>query len=312
MHRIAKVKKPGLFTTIQDLGRPNHRSMGIPLCGALDPQSMIVANLLVGNEENLPVLEITQLEPVLEFSDYGAFALMGAELSARLNDTAIKPGETIFFSRGDVLSFGNIVAGYRAYLAVSGGFQAEVIVGSASTHQGTVWGGLNGRPLKVGDVLHSPIKLPTRRILKSSFNSFSQGQHTLRVIPHIETPLIDRNLLSIHSWYISGQSNRTGIRLEGDTIPFDHSYQMISSPTDVGTVQLPPSGHPIVLMNDGAAVGGYLRIASIAKVDLPILAQLKPGDPIHFAWIELTEARHLLQKQTLAFRALVESLKPLS
>lgn len=284
---LCTIVSPGLFTTIQDGGRPGFRNMGVPISGFMDRDSAHWANHLVSNNEDAALLEITQIGPKILFHDFGALALTGANLSPKLNGISVPLNETLYFAKGDELSFGRKTSGFRTYLAFSGELQAESILGSKSTHVGNRWGGLNGSRLAKGDQLFI-----SKSDIKPSLISKSLGEPDIgpiRIIPSLEFHLLPsaaRDALMSQSWTISPESNRNGIRLTGDTLEFNFK-EMISGPTDVGVIQLPLSGLPIILMPDSASTGGYPRIGAVIQSDLPRLAQKAPGDIIYFQKTEI-------------------------
>ncbi|MDW3191224.1 MAG: biotin-dependent carboxyltransferase family protein [Cytophagales bacterium] len=282
---LCTVKSGGLFTTIQDLGRPGFRQFGVPVSGALDQESAALANTLVGNPIEYPLLEITQTGPYLEFEKYGALAIAGANLSPRLNGIDIPNHETVFFAKGDVLSFGQPKTGIRAYLAFSGELQVERLFGSVSTHTGNQWGGLNGQTLQKGDQLR--IVPPSQHIQHQKIRHQIRTTNTIRVTKSMEFEALensDQERLFSQDWIVASESNRMGIRLSGASL-ISKLPEMISSPTDTGIIQLPPSGLPIVLMNDSAAIGGYPRICAVLREDLPIISQKPPGATIRLKLI---------------------------
>lgn len=281
---LATVKTGGLFTTIQDLGRPGFRQYGVPLSGALDQPSAMVANELVGNCRDAPLLEITQIGPVLTFHQYGALAISGADMAPTLNGVPITNYQTTFFSKGDQLVFGPLKRGLRTYLSFAGELQAEVLFGSKSTHTGNQMGGYQGRALQSGDQLFLTSNPKLVRIKR--VEPVDRNTDIIRVHAAPEFEALQRRgqqQFFDQKWVISPESNRTGIRLKGNPIAIQLP-EMISSPTDVGIVQLPPSGQPIVLMHDSSAVGGYPRIFAVWQQDLPLLAQKVPGEAIQFKY----------------------------
>lgn len=282
---LCDVKVGGLLTTIQDLGRPGFRKFGIPVSGAVDKPSAILANELVGNPGNRPLLEITQTGPQLQFKTYGALAITGANLSPMINGIPIPNNETIFFSNGDLLAFGQLKRGVRAYLAFAGTLQAERLFSSASTHIGNQWGGLMGKPLQSGiQLLFIP---PERQVRLQKTERLIHDTQFIRVIKSMEfegLEATDKERLFTQKWIISSESNRTGIRLRGEPLK-SKLREMISSPTDIGIMQLPPSGAPIILMNDSSSIGGYPRICAVLQDDIPVLAQKPPGAVIQFKLI---------------------------
>jgi biotin-dependent carboxylase-like uncharacterized protein len=282
---LCEVVKAGLLTTIQDLGRPGFRKFGVPVSGAMDSASAILANELVGNPAHYSVLEITQTGPALIFKTYGALAITGADLTPTLNGIPIANNETIFFAKGDHLAFGPLKRGVLTYLAFAGELQAEKLFGSVSTHQGNQWGGLNGKPLMTGDRLK--LNPAEHKVRHQKIESAINNTRIIRLAPSLEFDKLstsDQERLFTQQWTLSASSNRTGIRLEGE--PLESKLpEMISSPTDRGILQLPPSGLPLVLMNDSAAIGGYPRIGAVLQEDIPILVQKPPGSALQFKMV---------------------------
>ncbi len=285
---IIEVVTPGLFTTMQDLGRTGFRAFGVPTCGAIDTLSHRRANYLVGNAPHEATLEITLQGPSLRFLDHAAISLSGADLSPKLNNIPLGLNETIFVAKGDELTFGKRQTGCRTYLAVNGGFRGKEMLTSISTHVRTSWGGTDGGPLKVGQLLK-------RNTASSKINSRSlnvapiDNTTPIRIFHGPETSLIDESNLVSQSWVISSRSDRAALRLEGQPLATSR-FEMVSSPMDIGTIELPQGGKPIILLNDGPGVGGYPRVGSIIQADLPRLAQLAPHEKVHFQWVTMEEA----------------------
>ena len=278
---LGTIKSPGLFTTIQDGGRPGFRHLGVPVSGYMDREAAELANRLVGNQAQAPLLEITLTGPTIQFHQFGALGIAGADLSPSLNGVPLPLHETIYYARGDILSFDRRVAGFRTYLAFAGALEAEMIMGSLSTHVSNGWGGIRGGTLKKGDQLFISDRTSPKR---TRLTIERPASDTVRLRPSLEFDRLpasaQQNLFS-QPWTLAPESNRSGIRLVGEPLATP-SISMISSPTDVGIVQLPPSGLPIILMPDSAAIGGYPRIGAISQSDLPLLAQKAPGETIRF------------------------------
>lgn len=283
---LCEVKSGGLLTTIQDLGRSGFRKFGVPVSGVLDLPSAILANELAGNEPNQPLLELTQTGPKLQFKTYGALAITGADMSPTLNGIPITNNETIFFSSQDLLAFGPLRNGLRTYVAFAGELQSEQLFSSASTHVGNQWGGLRGKPLHAGDQLL--FRPPVSKIRLRKTERVLTNSKVIRVMPSMEfegLDGLDKERLFVCEWTISSESNRTGIRLKGEPLK-SKLPEMISSPTDIGIMQLPPSGEPIILMNDSSSIGGYPRICAVIQEDIPLLVQKPPGMSIQFKLIK--------------------------
>jgi antagonist of KipI len=307
-----RVLHAGLLTTIQDLGRRGHQREGIPAAGAMDPLALRVANLLVGNDEEAAALEITLAGPTLSFDTSTLVALAGADLSATVNGERAPPWRALRVPPRATLSFGQLVRGCRAYLAIGGGIDVPAVLGSRSTYLRAKFGGVSGRALRRDDVFAALAPSPLSRRIEagiaragsrvvvahwgagpslvppySTFPSVSllPGEHT----PWLTTG--SRQQLWSAEFRVGAQSDRMGYRLEGAVLELSEHREILSEAVTFGTVQLPPGGSPILLMADRQTTGGYPRIGEVATVDLPLVAQLKPGDRLRFRPISLEEAQ---------------------
>lgn len=303
-----QVLAPGLQATVQDAGRHGWRHLGVGQCGALDPYSHAVANLLVGNAADAPVLEFALAGPRLRFERAARIAIAGATCDARVGDIAIPGWRPVDLPAGSVLQPGRCVEGARAYLAVAGGWSVPGILGSASTDLRGGFGGLQGRALVAGDALATgdgpAIACDTPRIapwwIDPTPDLDVRRTTVVRVLAgaHGSTPA---DGLCAHAWRVAAASNRQGLRLEGPALPIPGgaggSGQGVSEPVAPGTVQLPADGQPIVLLADAQSHGGYPRIAHAISCDLPRLAQLRPGDTVRFATCAHGRALQLRREQ---------------
>mgnify|MGYP001772884973 CR=1 FL=1 len=288
--------KSGILTTIQDLGRTGFRRFGINPSGAMDWMACRLANIILGNDETEPVLEIHFPAPILKFEKMTNFAICGADFSAQLNDRKVETFRPAFAKEGDILSFTEPLLGARVYLAVAGGFQTEKWLGSASANLKIGF----GHNLQKGERICFKQKTSqnSKNDCKVGFSLIPRYSHfpTVRVIPGAEfdklTAISVETFLK-NSFKISATSDRMGFRLEGDPLFLLDEVEMVSSAVDFGTIQLLPNGQMVILMADHQTTGGYPRIAHIAKIDLPIVAQLKPGDKIYFRMISEEEAERL-------------------
>ena len=274
--------RPGMFTTVQDLGRWGFQSRGVPTSGALDWYSHRTANRLVGNDAAAATLEVTLTGPQIRFDETVVFAIAGAEFRVTLDDGPIAMNCAVEAPVGAVLRFGERLRGARAYIAVAGGIDVPDVLGSRSTHVVTNMGGLEGRALRAGDRLekvsgvsvgtHQSDKRPPIRFLP-------EGGATLRVI------LVDARLAAqvvSQRFRVSTQSDRMGYRLEGASSVDALAGGLISSAVPTGAIQVPPAGKPILLMNDHATTGGYAVAGTVITADLPVAGQLAPGDWVEF------------------------------
>jgi antagonist of KipI len=279
------VVRPGLLTTVQDLGRWGHQASGVPVAGPMDTFSHRLANALAGNDASAATLEITLIGPELQFERACSIALAGADFEVVCAGRAVPIGMAMWLDDGARLHFGRRRAGARAYLAVAGGIQTPPLLGSRATHVVSAMGGLNGRALAANDVLpihagRAPV--PRRRALGLTLPT---GRARLRVLPGPQADWFEPaalRSLSDTSFRISPRSNRMGYRLEGPQLPRLRTDEPISEPLTFGAIQVPAAGEPILLMADRQTAGGYPKIGCVIAADLPIAGQLAPGDFVEF------------------------------
>lgn len=308
----------GLLTLLQDAGRTGYRHLGVGAAGALDLYSHAVANLLVGNGVDAPTLEITLAGPRLHFDRPARIALCGAEIDARADGVAIPGWRPVDLPAGSELRLGRCRRGARSYLAVAGSFAAARVLGSASTDLRGGFGGIRGRMLKAGDVLSiagaSPPTVAAIRVARwwidPSPDLDFASPATIRVVPGHDA-LSPPSALFAREWRVAAASDRQGLRLDGDTLTCGSAHERlllekVSEPVAPGTIQLPPDGHPIVLLADAQTHGGYPRIGHAIVADRPRLAQLRPGDALRFVPCTPEHAHRLRceQRQRLARIAL--------
>jgi len=323
------VLKPGLLSTFQDTGRTGSQHLGVPVCGAMDVRAHRLANLLAGNAADPATLEITLAGPTLRFDAPACFAIAGADLGATLDGTAVPCHRPLVARAGDVLAFGSAApqAGVRAYLAVHGGYALAPVMGSASTYVRGRFGGHAGRALAKGDRIGLAAPLPDRpddlaRLAKALWQQrvylpaalAGRARDSLRILPGVHWDEFDaesRRQLLHAEFRISPQSDRMGYRLEGPPLAMNAPRQILSEAASYGTVQVPAGGEAIVLMADRQTTGGYPKIAQVITVDLPALAQRRPGQTLRFAAIELDDAQRLDGEREDAFAQLQDALAPL-
>lgn len=295
------VQKPGILTTIQDGGRTGSRSLGINPSGAMDRTAMALINLLLGNDENEAMIEMHFPAGEFVFEVDCSFAVGGADLGAVLNGIEIANWSSAIARRGDRLRFSNRQNGNRAYLAVAGGFSIPEWLGSKSTNIAVNAGGIGGRRLQAGDRIGflNPITCKTRRLGPSMIPKYNRFP-TVRVIAGAEfeelTALSERAFLN-EGFKVTNESNRMGFRLSGMPISLLDTKEMVSAAVTFGTIQLLPDGQMIVLMADHQTAGGYPRIANVISADLPLVAQLGPGDGIGFRLVSIDDAESLLARR---------------
>ncbi|WP_105189796.1 biotin-dependent carboxyltransferase family protein [Pseudoalteromonas sp. T1lg48] len=294
------VIKPGPQLTIQDLGRFGQRHLGVSRCGALDSDALRVANLLVGNDENAAALEITLGMAKVRFERPACFALSGADMSANLDGRRIEPGWCYQAKAGQTLTFASSSLNLRCYMAVSGGFALDPALGSCSTDCMAGFGGLDGQALQEGQQiafatsdfqwLNWGAKLPKRQ---GAIHYIAEPRE-FGLAPQLKLAFSEAE------WQVSAQSNRMGLRLQAEQNSTDlsHSLSIKSTAVAPGSIQLPPSGEPIVLLNDCQTTGGYPLLGQVIAADLPRLGQLRGGHSVSFTPVTLAQARHLNQQHS--------------
>ncbi len=288
-----EVLKAGLFSTIQDRGRPGYRAYGVPASGAMDEWSAAIANALVGNDVAEALIECTLAGGSFQFRDEGLIALAGADMQPLLNKAPIEMHRALAVQPGDVLKLGSARKGCRAYVAVQGSWQVDRVMGSASVYQ---VGGF-GEALRDGEVITIEKGNENRPVLESAEGLIYLPESVkLRFIagPEWEWLLPDQQKQFLESRFeVQSNSDRMGIRLKTAEAVQLQAESMLSSPTATGCIQLTNSGFPVVLMRDGQTTGGYPRLGTLIRMDLNRIAQLKPGDQIRFEEISYEQAVEL-------------------
>jgi antagonist of KipI len=303
-----KVVSAGFLTTVQDLGRRTARQFGVTPGGALDRQAMRVANILAGNDENAAGIEVTFGGMRLEFSDTRFVAWCGAHFSARIGDRTIPAGRRARIAPGESFAIGPAGEGCRGWLAIAGGIDLPLVLGSRATDLRGGFGGLEGRALSDGDRLplgSSSLPSGGGELLSSwaasrDWISPAQRAPVLRIVRGTDWHRFDEKTLArltTQTFQISAQSDRMGLRLEGSELARMDREDLISEAVTPGTIQVPPSGQPIVLLGDCQTVGGYPKIAHVITVDLPFAAQLHTGNTVRFREISLLEAHRLWRER---------------
>lgn len=289
-----EVIKPGLLTTIQDLGRYGHQAVGVPVAGPMDAFSHRLANQLVGNTPEAATLEVTLIGPELLIEAETTMAIVGALFEVTCEGQAVPMDRSFAVHAGERLKFGRLVQGARAYLGVAGGIQSERVLGSRATHLVSGMGGLTGRALMAGDrvpVLAESALGPAR---KGSGLTLPTGRRAgLRVVPGPQDDWFHPDALKALvgvSFRISPRSNRMGYRLEGPPLARLDHRELVSEAVGMGAVQVPAAGDPILLMADRQTAGGYPKIGYVITADLPLAGQLAPGDFIEFILCSRQEA----------------------
>lgn len=333
----ASVLRAGFLTTVQDLGREGFRKSGVSPGGALDPHSLRIANLLVGNEESAAGLEITFASVQLRFTDARLIAWCGGDFDLFFGSTPIPSGHAALIEPGETLNIDRPRVGCRCWIAISGGIDAPAVLGSRSTDLRANFGGLEGRALRDHDELalgansnratmliktlskekvapwkpphdwSSPAKRePILRFVRGSdwnlFNPPSGAAATYGAAdastrlrsPWRPTARQALQRLTTETFKVSPDSDRMGVRFDGPELKRNDDRDLTSEAVAPGTVQVPPNGKPILLLNDCQTIGGYPKIANVITVDLPIAAQLRASDEVRFRELSLSEAHRLV------------------
>ena len=301
--RSVTVVEAGLFTTIQDAGRWGHQASGVPVSGAMDWIAYRTANAIVGNEPGSAAVEATLSGPKLRFDQKTTFAIAGADFGATLDGVRVPHCAAVAAPAGSILRFSARVFGARAYVAVDGGVDVPRVLGSRSTHLLSRMGGTQGRTLLQGDRLGLGAESTANRRRKPIPEATAYGRGggaRLRVLPGPQTeyfPADAMELLQRTRFIVSPQSNRMGYRLQGGQVPRLLEQEMISDAAFTGGIQVPPSGEPILLLSDHQTTGGYPQLAVVITADIPLAAQLAPGDWVEFRVCSRSEALSALVAQ---------------
>ena len=313
----AVVTRAGFLTSVQDLGRTGFRQFGVSTSGALDPFALRVANLLVGNDEGAAGLEITLGGLQLRFEDERIVAWCGGEFDVQIGSRALPAGHVAHLQAGDELKFGRAQIGCRCWLAISGGIDVPVVLGSRSTDLRANFGGFEGRALRDGDVVllastgssafakATAGKSPPATGISSwtaphDWASPASRHPNLRFVRGVDWSRFDDVTIqrfTNHEFSVSPDSDRMGVRLDGPELKRQDETDLISEAVAPGTIQVPPSGKPILLLGDCQTIGGYPKIAHVITVDLGVAAQLRAGDRVRFSEVSLQDAHRLLMER---------------
>ncbi len=302
-----EVIKPGLATSVQDAGRPGYYHLGIPPSGALDQYSFRAANLLVGNDEGAAVLELTMLGPELAFRRDAVIAVTGAVMTPKLDGVAQACNTTLAVRAGQVLSFEFLKGGARAYLAVAGGIDVPVVLGSRSTYGLGAFGGYQGRKLAAGDVLPvgraNPAAGPGRD-LDAALQPVLEKSVELRMVPGLYDHRVTRQSMdAFHAdtWIVAPEADRIGYRYRGgrplDFVPRTQPFGAGSDPSNIvdacypiGSIQVPAGLEPIVLHRDAVSGGGYMMVGTVISADLDRIGQMQPNHKARFVPVDMAAA----------------------
>ena len=303
---VIQVQEPGLFTTVQDLGREGFGPFGVSASGAADAVSLRIGNRLVGNAEGAAGLEMTLLGGTFLFPEGAVVALAGSDFGASLDGKPLEMWTAFEARPGQTLRLGPTRSGARCYLCVRGGIEVKLFLGSASTHILSGLGGHEGRALRKGDVLNigaAGVSTRGRSLTAQALKNLSPRK-ALRVTPGPQSdwfPEPAQQIFYASTYRVAEESNRMGLRLEGAAIPALASGEMISEGVALGAVQVPEGGLPIILFVEQQTTGGYPKIANVISADFHSLGQLRPRDEIRFERVEWKTARDLLREQEECF-----------
>lgn len=317
-----EIVKPGMLTTIQDIGRRGYQKYGVIESGAMDSFALKAANLLVGNDRIEAAIEITILGPTITFHEEAVIAVCGGDFSPSIDGQSVPLWRAVLVKKGSTLTFGSAKSNIRAYLAVAGGLDLPYEMDSYSTYLRAEIGGYEGRALGKGDQIairkgrhvrndivssmtgNEPFSVITPAISYSTRPRYSDHP-VIRVMKGSEFDLFStesKKSLFSGVFKVLPQSDRMGYRLEGPELMLIKPQEMLSEAVAFGTVQVPANGQPIVLMADHQTTGGYPKIAQVISVDLPILAQLNFGSEVSFKEVTLEEAQDLYIKREMDLR----------
>lgn len=304
---MIQVVKPGLLTTVQDLGRRGHRAFGMPLAGAIDPRSHALANLLAGNAPGAATLELTLLGPTLRFERAAYVGVCGTDLRARLDGAPVANGSGFLVPAGAELAFASAAAGVRAYLAVRGGIDVPPVLGSRATYTRAALGGFQGRTLRAGDRLPlapGAAEGPTApRALPAELLPPVSGEVRLRVLlgPQDDRFADEARATFLGAAYaVTNRNDRMGYQLEGPPLRHREKADIVSDALCPGAVQVPGSGMPIVMMADCQTTGGYAKLATVIGPDVARLGQARLGDRVRFVACDDAEAVAALRAERRA------------
>ena len=306
------IENPGILTTVQDEGRFGSQQFGVSPAGPMDTQSFYIANILVGNRMGEGAIEMTFQGPTVRFEKDIIIAITGGDLSPTLNGQPAPMYQALLVHAGDVLAFGvGTINGCRGYLALAGGLDVPLVMGSKSTLLRNQLGGVQGRKLEKGDVIgfaNPKTTLPNMGLRKLEPEVFPKGELTLRVVTGPQDSDFTKSELKKFFWYgakITNEFDRMGCRLERDE-PLHHKGDgnIITDGIAFGSIQVPTNGQPIIMLADRQTTGGYTKIGTVISVDIPKLVQSVPGYRVRFVrvGVELAQSlyiRRLRQLQNL-------------
>lgn len=308
-----EVLHPGMYTTVQDLGRHGYQKFGLSVQGSVDDYAHRLANILVSNAQNDAVLEITMTGLKLKVLRTTVIAITGADLRPTINDRSIQTWASYKVQRGDIIHFTGLKTGCRAYLAVAGGIDVPLVHGSRSTDTLAGIGGYEGRALMKGDLLQTGLEkqgeriLPrTRRLHPNLIPTYPKHTEIRVILGPQANAFTDQGLRTFLSspYKVTKDIDRMGLRLEGERIEHRLGADILTEGIVEGAIQVPKNGQPIVFLSGRRGIGGYTKIASVIRVDIPKLAQVLPGYTLIFRQVALEEAHEWFRKREKLFTRL--------
>ena len=313
-----KLSAPGLHTTVQDLGRIGYQNIGVPVSGALDGFALRLANALVGNPQDMAALEMLVSGPTFEVAANSArLALVGTGASLGIrgeNPRVVAAGQSVTVQRGDAVQ---ITLGRQSaccYLAAEGGIAVPRVLGSASTYVRAALGGLNGRAVRRDDVIPLAAGCASERNeLRAPALASGSPDQPIRVVVGPQHKYFSKEAFATllgAEFRVSTDADRMGMRLDGPLLRHRRGWDIVSDAIATGSIQVPGSGQPIVLLADHQTTGGYPKIATVISADLPRLGRCRPGDPLRFISVELEAAEEMCREAEREFAKLVAALEP--
>ena len=319
------VKSPGLSTGVQDLGRTGYFHLGIPISGGMDRLALRVANMLVGNEEGAAVLECAFLGPELDFTANALVAVTGAEMPPKVDGETRETWTAFEVQAGQTLSFHYLKAGARAYVAVSGGIDVPVVLGSRSTYLLGGMGGVDGRLVQAGDRL--PVGLSARKVdvgrsLPPHLRPELPVEVNLRMLPDIYWHRIteaSQQAFLDDTWKVAPEADRIGYRFRGGRrlqfVPREQPFGAGSDPSNIvdgcypyGSIQVPAGEEPIVLHRDAVSGGGYFMLGTVISADMDRIGQLQPNTKARFVAVDMEAALAARRERRLRLETIREEL----
>lgn len=294
------IQEPGLFTTVQDEGRYGYQQFGVTPSGPMDARSFHIANLLVGNDLGEGALEMTFQGPTMKFEEANIVAVTGADMKPTLNGKPVPMYEAFAVEKDDVLKFQFAMNGSRGYVAFAGGLDIPLLMESKSTLASKGLGGVDGRKLQKDDHIGfaaPKTELPHMKSRKVAKPEFPNKEVVLRVIRGPQDDCFSEEEIRKFFWHgfkITNEFDRMGCRLErSEPVKHLQDGNIISDGIACGSIQVPTNGQPIIMLADRQTVGGYTKIGTVISVDLPKLAQAKPGMHVRFVEVSLELAQDL-------------------